>query len=285
MIKINAELKAGESIAIHLDAGIIIEMVFIPAGKFIMGSPVDEKGRDCNETQHAVIITKPFYIGKYPVTQEQWLKIMKYNCSANKKGGRYPVESLDWGECNKFIYRLNKLKLIEGRFRLPTEAEWEYAYRAGTTTAYYWGNEINDDYCWYRKIKNIRLIRAYSIGNSHKIGVKKPNAWGLYDMAGNVFELCSDWIINWKDAPTEFVLKDPKGPKVKNIPLLRKQNWHGVDSSKSQDNEGHYILYDKVCKGGCWNWPAEYCRAAYKGHNTPDSDRAILGFRLALTIR
>jgi len=84
------------------------------------------------------------------------------------------------------------MKLVDGRFRLPTEAEWEYAYRAGTTTAYYWGNEMNDEYCWYRKINNVKLMRAYYSGSTHKVGMKKPNAWGLYDMAGNVFELCSD---------------------------------------------------------------------------------------------
>ena len=124
-------------------------------------------------------------------------------------------------------------------------------------------------------------MRAYYIGNTHKVGMKKPNAWGLYDMVVNVFELCSDWILQWKDAPTEFTLKAPKSPKVKNIPLLRKHHWHGIDQSKNNEN-GYFTLYDKVCKGGCWNWPADCCRAAYKGHNTPDSQREILGFRLVL---
>ena len=284
MKKIITAHKAGDIKTVDLGEGIFIEMVFIPAGEFVMGSPENELGRHLDEAQHKVIITKPFYIGKYPITQEQWLKIMGYNYSGNKKGGKYPIEFVDWDECRKFIFSLNKFKIDAGRFRLPTEAEWEYAYRAGTTTAYYWGNEVNDDYCWYRKIKNLNLMRSYYIGNSHKVGMKKPNAWGLYDMAGNVFELCSDWILNWKDAPTEFILKDPKGAKVKNIPRLRKLDWHSLDEIRSTKDEVCIILYEKVCKGGCWNWPADCCRAAYKGHNTPDSSREILGFRVVLTI-
>ncbi|HNY13127.1 MAG TPA: formylglycine-generating enzyme family protein [Candidatus Wallbacteria bacterium] len=192
MKKISSTHEAGDIKTIDLGDGIVLEMVFVPAGEFMMGSPETEKDRNINEAQHRVIITKPFFICKYPVTQEQWLKIMGYNYSRNRKGGKYPAENMDCDECLKFISRLKKMKLVDGRFRLPTEAEWEYAYRAGTTTAYYWGNEMNDEYCWYRKINNVKLMRAYYSGSTHKVGMKKPNAWGLYDMAGNVFELCSD---------------------------------------------------------------------------------------------
>ena len=162
-----------------IESSIEKEMVLIiPAGKFMMGSPASEKWHQNNETQHEVTLTKPYYIGKYEVTQDQWEAVMGSNPSFIK-GTKLPVTDVSWEDCQEFIKKLNAK--TNGGYRLPTEAEWEYACRAGTTTAFSFGNNITpkdanyDDY-------GIRVVGNY-----------KPNAFGLYDMHGNVFELCEDW--------------------------------------------------------------------------------------------
>ncbi len=200
-----------------LGKDISLEMVLIPAGTFMMGTPESEKDeldleRDefgFNETQHEVTLTKPFYLGIYTVTQEQWEAVMGTgflwfggNPSSNK-GAKLPVTNVSWEDCHKFIKKLNAK--TKGGYRLPTEAEWEYACRAGTTTAYSFGDSLTK-------------ADANFAGDSIKaVGSYKPNAFGLYDMHGNVYEWCESW---YDDYPAGAVT-DPNGPATGYARVLR----------------------------------------------------------------
>ena len=188
------EIKPGRVDVVAIGEGVKLEMVLIPAGKFKMGSPASEKNRDDDETQHEVTLTKPFYIGKYEVTQEQWEALMGDNPSISAKGAKYPVTGVSWEDCQEFIKKLNAS--TKGGYRLPYEAELEYACRAGTSTAYSYGDSLT------KSDANIG-------GESTKaVGSYKPNAFGLYDLHGNVWEWCEDWKADYpKGAVT-----DPKGP-------------------------------------------------------------------------
>lgn len=192
---------------IDLGGNVTLEMVKIPAGTFNMGSPLNEEERETNEDSlHAVTISKDFYLGKYEVTQAQWKAIMNNNPSESKVGDSYPVEMVSWDDCQKFITALNTKNTQYGTFRLPTEAEWEYACRANSTTRYFWGNDIiGNKYCWYDD------------HSTHPVGQKLPNAFGLYDMSGNVSEWCSDWFDVYDNLPAI----DPTGPKTGSFRIKR----------------------------------------------------------------
>jgi formylglycine-generating enzyme required for sulfatase activity len=212
------------------------EMVLIPAGKFKMGSPASEKGRSSDETQHEVTLTKPFYMGKYEVTQEQWEGVMGNNPSRNNKGAKWPVTDVSWENCQEFIKKLNAK--TNGGYRLPTEAEWEYACRAGKTTAYSFGNSLTK-------------ADANFVGSSTKVGGYKPNAFGLYDMHGNVWEWCEDW---YEDYPAGAT--DPKGP------------------AKGKR---------RVLRGGSFNFYALEARSSSRNGDSPTNRLDFYGFRLART--
>ena len=190
---------------IDLGKDVKLEMVLIPAGKFMMGSPESVVGRKDNEMHHEVTLTKPFYIGKYEVTQEQWQAVMGNNPSFSK-GAKLPVNKLSWNDCQQFIKKINS-KTKSG-YRLPTEAEWEYACRAGTVTAYSYGD-------------NITKSDANFDGSIVKVGGYKPNTFGLYDMHGNVWEWCEDW---YGDYPAGSVT-DPKGPGTGISRVLRGESY------------------------------------------------------------
>ena len=170
-----------------LGKGVKLETVLVPAGKFVMGSPKKEDGRYDDEAQHEVTLAKPFYMGKYAVTQEQWKAVMGKNPSYTK-GAKLPVTDVSWEDCQKFIKKLNGI--TKGKYRLPTESEWEYACRAGTTTAYSFGAKITPKDANYSET---------GIGEPIEVGSYKPNNFGLYDMHGNVWEWCEDWSAAYTD--------------------------------------------------------------------------------------
>ena len=201
--------SSGKEEITDLGKDVKLEMILIPAGKFVMGSPASEKGHRVNETQHEVTLTKPFYMGKYEVTQEQWDAVMVNNPSFYR-GPKLPVTSVSWENCQEFIKKLNAK--TSGGYRLPTEAEWEYSCRAGTTTAYSNGDSIT---------KNDSNVEGLS---TKVVGSYKPNAFGLYDMHGNVWEWCEDWKV---DYPKEAVI-DPKGPEAGKNRVLRGGSFTGV---------------------------------------------------------
>ena len=205
-LSVNAQpVKAGKTDVIDLGKGVKLEMVLIPAGKFVMGSPAFEYGRDKLETQHKVTLTKPFYMGKYEVTQEQYEAVMGKNPSTIK-GAKLPVTNMSWEDCQDFIKKLNAKTY--GGFRLPTEAEWEYACRAGASTAYSFGKKITPKDANYDDSGIDKIIEA---------GSYKPNTFGLYDMHGNVWEWCEDLYGEYSAG----AVTDPKGPAEGNHRVLR----------------------------------------------------------------
>ena len=197
------------NLTINLGNGVTIEFVLIQPGSFMMGS--DKWGHEM--PIHKVTITKPFYMGKYEVTQEQWQQIMGSNPS-KFNGPKNPVEMVSWEDCRNFVVKLKAL-VSSHRFRLPTEAEWEYACRAGSTREYCFGDNASDlrDYAW-------TLANAGS--SSHPVGAKKPNEWGLYDMHGNVWEWCADW---YAGGYTAGALIDPLGASCGTSRALRGGSW------------------------------------------------------------
>lgn len=235
---------------IYLANSIQMDFIQIAPCTFMMGSDSDELERHGDEDPvRNVTISKDFYLGKFEVTQEQWLAIMGNNPSTftdKADWAKHPVDNVSWDDCQLFIEKLDSLGV--GTFRLPTEAEWEYACRAGTTTRFYWGtdstNSVLHDHAW-------GFSRAE--GRSHPVGLKKPNNWGLFDMSGNVWEWCSDWRGPYQDGDT----LDPIGPQ----------------SGKS-----------KIYRGGSWfNEPAALRSANRHGH-PPDTRWTNAGLRLVLEV-
>ncbi len=223
-----------------------MRMIAIPTGRFIMGSPLDEEKRADDEVQHEVHITKPFYMGATEVTQAQWQKVMGNN-PATYKADTNPVEIVSYDDAVKFCEVLSKL---DGRtYRLPTEAEWEYACRAGTTTPFHYGWSIDTDIANYRGDVGYggdARHRPTTPGPSSQF---PPNNWGLHDMHGNVFEWCSDW---YGPYPTESVT-DPKGP-----------------ASGTQ----------RVFRGGSWYNLPHITRSAFRGMSSPGYTSRLVGLRV-----
>jgi formylglycine-generating enzyme required for sulfatase activity len=178
-----------------------MDFVVIQPGTFAMGSPDNERGRSQDEgPQHQVTISKPFYMGRYQVTQSQWQEVMSTDPSVFK-GCSNPVENISWHDCQEFFRRLSAQ--VRKIVRLPTEAEWEYACRAGSKGRFCDGDDDGclDTFAWYYDP---------NIAGTHPVGQKRPNPWGLYDMHGNVCEWCEDWY----DARyyEDSILTDPRGP-------------------------------------------------------------------------
>ena len=194
-----------------------------------------------NNEVSEVTISKPFYMGIYPVTQEQWYVVMGTNPS-RFTGPNRPVEQVSWDDAQSFLKKLSEKD--GAKYRLPTEAEWEYACRAGTKTAYYWGDEWDDDYGW---------CHVNSSERTQDVGMKKPNPWGLYDMSGNVWEWCQDWYDRY---PPLSSVTDPKGPASGERRVLR---------------------------GGSWGNFPENCRSAHRSRSAPAGRGPDGGFRVVRT--
>ena len=214
------EVKPVKTEVVDLGKGIKLEMELIPAGKFMMGSPETEKNRADDEFQHEVTITKPFYIGKYEVTQEQWKAVMGINPS-EIKGAKLPLTNVSWVMCQDFIKKLNDK--TNGGYRLPTEAEWEYACRGETTTIYFFGNEITP------KDAN---FGGSNLGKAVPVASKKANAYGLHDMHGNIWEWCEDWY----GAYPEGKATDPKGVEVGDKRVVRGGSFYDAESDARSSN-------------------------------------------------
>ena len=280
----------------ELTNSIGMKLVLIPKGTFQMGSPPSEEGSQDNERQHEVTLTEDYYLGAFEVTQSQYQKVMGNNPSnfqgdkiaeRHPQTGRvvkevdsssHPVEKVSWEDAVEFCKRLSDLpeeKKASRVYRLPTEAEWEYACRAGSKTAYSFGvssqslgdyawfgnnsgsKELDSDALWAKMKKNPQeyadtLLSAGCA--THPVRDKKPNAWGLYDMHGNVWEWCSDW---YGDYPKGAV-SDPTGPREGSL---------------------------RVFRGGSWRNEAAFCRSAYRFRYFPSfRDNDGIGFRVALSV-
>jgi formylglycine-generating enzyme required for sulfatase activity len=243
--------ETGDStVTIMLPGDIEMKFCRIPAGTFLMGSPEGEQDRENDEgPQHEVTISKPFYLGMYEVSHAQWEAVTgTIRNYAGFDGSNYdsPMQATSWKECQEFINKMNALGI--GRFRFPTEAEWEYAARAGTKTRFYWGDDPEyteiDDYAWYDENAE---------GEAHHSGEKRPNPWGLYDMAGNAYEWCQDW--------------------------------HAPYSAERQtDPEGPATGTAKVFRGGEWFNPPQNCRSAFRGSFAPDDWLYFGGVRVVMGI-
>ena len=210
------EPKLSDSLELECGGGVKMKLNLIPAGTFLMGSPESKEDRKDDEgPQHEVTITKPFYMGIYPVTQAQYEAVLQKTPSAFKVKDR-PVEQVSWDNAFAFCKKLSSV--TDRVISLPTEAQWEYACRAGSTTTYSFGDSDSrlDSYGWYDE---------NSGEGTHPVGQKKPNAWGLYDMHGNVWEWCSDWYV---DSYANADVRDPKGPSSGTARVLRGGSWHSL---------------------------------------------------------
>ena len=257
-VKTNQGARAGELKVFIIAPGVEVKFRWCPATGakgFMMGSPTTEKDRGSDETQHKVVLTKGFWMGETEVTQGQWEAVMgttlrQLRDKVDKswplrgEGGVYPMYYVSWDDVQDFIKKVNQSgKLPKGmKAVLPTEAQWEYACRAGSTGAAYAGTGNLDDMGWY-------LDNAEK--TTHPVGHKKANAWVLKDMHGNVWEWCSDW----DGAYPRGLVIDPTGA-----------------------SGGSY----RVFRGGCWYGAAKFCRSAIRARYLPGLGDYVLGFRLSL---
>lgn len=268
-----------------------MKMKSIPLGSFAMGSPVTERNREDHEVVHQVTLSSDFYLGVYEVTQAQYERVMGKNPSyfqdlrIQGDNSNHPVEYVYWSEAVHFCERLSELpeEKVAGRvYRLPTEAEWEYACRAGSKTAYGFGDEPRDlkDHAWFANNSGTKQIDADALSDQHRdnprnyvdaleaagctthpVGLKKPNAWGLYDMHGNVAE----WISEWYAAYPKEAISDPGQPLT--LP------------TEPEGNKAHLI------RGGSWYTTAADCRSAARRKVTSSYRDVVIGFRVVMIQR
>jgi formylglycine-generating enzyme required for sulfatase activity len=233
-----------------LGNGAILEMVAIPGGTFTMGSPVG-RGYDDEHPQHEVTVA-PFFMSKYPITQEQWKAVMEWTPPYRCKGASRPVDRVSWNDAREFCERL--AEKTGPAYRLPSEAEWEYACRAGTTTPFYFGETITTDLANYCGAHTY-LAEPQGIyrHETTAVGSFPPNGFGLYDMHGNVWEWCADtWHDGYRGAPADGSAWECGGTP------------------------------HRVVRGGSWHEPPDICRSAIRLKFSPSAGEDYVGFRVAL---
>lgn len=236
-----ADTQPRPSQATHNFAG--VPMVLIPGGSFVMGSVTNTRAGGAGELPQRTVAVAPFYLGKHEITQAQWVAVMDYNPS-RYKDPRRPVDQVTWLQAQEFIQKLNQLEKTN-KYRLPSEAEWEYAARAGSASAYFFGDDP-------RQLERFAWFGAENDIGSAPVGKKLPNPWGLYDIYGNVWE----WV------------EDCAHPDYQGAPPDARP-WPGGDCSVRR------------VRGGGWNSPADYARSAVRGSYVPDLNDSGTGFRLA----
>ena len=231
-----------ETLTQFIDETTGIEFVLVPAGNFIMGSPDNETARELEEGPMQKVYIDSFYMSVTEVTQAQWGKIMGSNPSKLQFGGSYPVENVSFNEVHRFLKRA--FKKSQFSYRLPTEAEWEYACRSDSATPYCFGSDGKTllEYAWFE---------ANSGGETHPVKSLLPNKWGLYDMHGNV----NEWVADGRRGYLRVPIRNPVGP---------------MGSAKT------------MARGGCWLYPANMCRSARRLQFEKDFQSYVLGFRVAL---
>ncbi|BAZ39144.1 extracellular ligand-binding receptor [Calothrix sp. NIES-4101] len=268
--KISRHQAKAEYFTEDLGNGVTIEIVAIPGGTFMMGSPNNEAERRDNESPQHKVTIQPFFMGRYPITQKQWaavatfskVKIDLNSDPANFKGGNLPIETISWDEASEFCARLSQhcqKQNPKRNYRLPSEAEWEYACRAETTTPFHFGETITTELANYDG--------NYTYGSAPKgecrqkttdVGTFPPNAFGLYDMHGNVWEWCEDdWHENYNSAPT---------------------NGNAWLDGNNNDNQ------IKMLRGGCWNYAPGGCRSAFRGRLFRGNRYFNFGFRVVCVL-
>ena len=251
---------AGRALAPTLQAdlggGVSLDFVLIRPGTFQMGASDEPPIRQAT-------VSAAFYLGKHEVTQAQWERVMGTN-PAQFKGAQNPVDSVSWKDVRDFLVRLNARE--RATYRLPTEVEWEYACRAGTTTAYFWGDSFDGEYAWASTnstgpvpagaAKPVKGNGGQDEGSvrynaPQPVGTRRPNPWGLYDLSGNLWEWCQDRV----------AIPDP-------------------DEGEQAD-----LTTCRVLRGGSWNHPSLFCRSAQRFSYPPTERSCILGFRLVREVR
>lgn len=235
--------SVGSTVKIPLSSAVpesALTFCFIPSGRFRMGSPSTEDGHSDDEKQVEVTLSQPFWLAKTEVTQAQWQAVMGSEPSA-LEGENYPVEKVNWEDVRTFIAKLNEKRMLPDawKFALPTEAQWEYACRAGEKGPYSGGS-----------LEQVGWFNRNSGDETHEVGLKKPNAWGLHDMHGNVWEWCTDWY----------------------HPILK----------GGTDPVGQVRTGFRVRRGGSWDGFAPWCRAASRSRFDPYYRVGGMGFRPAL---
>jgi len=242
-----------------------MEFITVPSGNFLMGSPSSETERDSDESQHRVYV-ESFELMTTEVTQSMWESVMGLDIGEQRQyadpswslageGSNYPVYYVSWYECQEFINRLNDLD-SEHDYRLPSEAEWEYAYRAGTTSRFFWGHSDSEsvmkEYCWYESNADQEKWtspHAYSSG-TQPVATKSPNSWGFFDMSGNVYEWCEDvYVSDYFQCPTDGTAYIGSGTQ-------------------------------RINRGGGWVSRTKFCRSSFRNNDTPDYRSNCIGFRV-----